>query len=332
MTLVPAAVLDGPSPGSAPLDLRRLSHDILGATRLAPDGRTLWWATHTPQGPATLRVEARHPGRAPTLAVWGQGAAWMADQAPRVLGGADDPAAFRPPAGIVGDLWRRHGPVTIGRTDRVFDAALEAVLGQKVQTVLAKRALRRMSMAIGEVAPGPLPMRLYPHPDRLAALGSFELHRFGVERKRAETVQRVAREASRLERAAAEGIDALDRRLLSIRGVGVWTSALVRTAAVGDADAVPVGDYHVAPAVVWALTGRPRGSDEEMVALLEPFRPHRGRVVALLLAHSGAAPRFGPRLEALPVDRLDRPGAWSRDRGPTGGGYRDSPLGRRSAR
>lgn len=328
MTLAPVAVLDGSSPPSRPVDLRRLSQEICGATRLTSDGRRLWWAAHTPQGPATLLVELRGADKPPTLAVWGEGAEWMAQQAPKVLGAADDPSAFRPPAGLVRDLWRRHGPVSIGRTDCAFDAALDAVLGQKVQTVSARRSLHRLAAAFGEIAPGPVPLRLYPRPERIAALGSFELHRFGLERKRADTVRRVAREAPRLERAAAEGPEVLDRRLRSLPGVGPWTSALVRAAAVGDADAVPVGDYHVPHAVVWALTGRPRGSDEEMLALLEPFRPHRGRVVALLLARVGAAPRFGPRLEVVPVDRFDRADAWFRDRGPFGGGHREAPTGR----
>jgi 3-methyladenine DNA glycosylase/8-oxoguanine DNA glycosylase len=63
----------------------------------------------------------------------------------------------------------------------------------------------------------------------------------------------------------------------------------------GEADAVSVGDYHIKNTVAWHLTGRPRGSDEEMLELLEPFRPHRGRVIRLLET-AGWAPRFGPRM------------------------------------
>ena len=57
-----------------------------------------------------------------------------------------------------------------------------------------------------------------------------------------------------------------------------------------------MGDYHLAAQVGWALAGQ-RVDDERMLTLLEPFRPHRHRVVRLLLL-SGAArvPRRGPRL------------------------------------
>ena len=33
-----------------------------------------------------------------------------------------------------------------------------------------------------------------------------------------------------------------------------------------------------------------------MLELLEPFRPHRGRVLRLLQVGAGGAPRYGPRM------------------------------------
>jgi 3-methyladenine DNA glycosylase/8-oxoguanine DNA glycosylase len=80
-----------------------------------------------------------------------------------------------------------------------------------------------------------------------------------------------------------------------VPGVGQWTSAETVAVSHGDPDAVSVGDYHLKHLVVWHLTGRPRGSDEEMLELLEPFRPHRGRVIRLLET-LGWPPRFGPRM------------------------------------
>ncbi len=319
---MPTAALatDQSPPWAPPIDLRRVARDIYGTTRVDRTGRQLWWATHTPDGPGTLLLERSGDGLA--RHAWGPGADWMLEQAPRVVGARDDHRSFHPPAGLVADLWRRRKGLVLGRTDRVFDATFEAVIGQKVQTALAGRTIRMLVAALGETAPGPASMRLYPSPQRLLDTGSAALHRFGLERKRGDTLLRVAAEAGRLEAAGQVGVDALTGRLRSIRGVGEWTAALVRTAALGDADAVAVGDYHLAHAVVYALTGRPRGSDAEMLELLEPFRPHRGRVVALLFQESGAAPRFGPRLELLPVDHFDRPATALRDRSPHGSARR----------
>ena len=86
------------------------------------------------------------------------------------------------------------------------------------------------------------------------------------------------------------------QRLQAIPGVGPWTAAEVAQRALGDADAVSVGDFHLAAAVGWALVGR-RVDDAEMLDLLEPWRPHRYRVIRLLeLTGRARAPRRGPRL------------------------------------
>jgi 3-methyladenine DNA glycosylase/8-oxoguanine DNA glycosylase len=95
----------------------------------------------------------------------------------------------------------------------------------------------------------------------------------------------------------------------------VWTSAEARQRAAGDPDAVSVGDYHLKNAVGWALAGKDRSTDEEMLALLEPFRGHRHRATRLIgLSHgtgtsraagsgvgvarygAGGPPRRGPRM------------------------------------
>jgi 3-methyladenine DNA glycosylase/8-oxoguanine DNA glycosylase len=64
----------------------------------------------------------------------------------------------------------------------------------------------------------------------------------------------------------------------------------------GDADAVSVGDFHMKNFVSWALAGEPRGTDERMLELLEPFRGHRGRVCLLIESAGIGAPRYGPRM------------------------------------
>ena len=85
------------------------------------------------------------------------------------------------------------------------------------------------------------------------------------------------------------------QRLLAFPGVGPWTAAKVAMVALGDADAVPVGDYHLPHSIGYALEGTVRSTDERMLELLEPYRGHRARVVRLITSAGIAAPRFGPR-------------------------------------
>ena len=60
--------------------------------------------------------------------------------------------------------------------------------------------------------------------------------------------------------------------------------------ALGDADAVSVGDFHLPHLVSHALTGQRRGTDEQMLELLAAWPGHRGRVLRLLTRLRAATP------------------------------------------
>jgi 3-methyladenine DNA glycosylase/8-oxoguanine DNA glycosylase len=79
-------------------------------------------------------------------------------------------------------------------------------------------------------------------------------------------------------------------------GIGPWTAAKVAQVALGDADAVPVGDYNLPHTVGYLLEGTVRSSDERMLQLLEMYRGHRARVIRLIGLAGITAPRFGPRM------------------------------------
>jgi 3-methyladenine DNA glycosylase/8-oxoguanine DNA glycosylase len=77
--------------------------------------------------------------------------------------------------------------------------------------------------------------------------------------------------------------------------------AEVTLRALGDPDAVSEGDFHLPNLVAFALAGEPRGTDARMLALLEPWRGNRARVIRLLELSGIEAPRHGPRYS--PPDR-----------------------------
>ena len=85
------------------------------------------------------------------------------------------------------------------------------------------------------------------------------------------------------------------RRLQAFFGIGPWTAAKVIALALGDPDAVPVGDYHLPHTVGYALEGTARSTDTRMLELLDPYRGHRARVIRLLTIAGISAPRFGPK-------------------------------------
>jgi 3-methyladenine DNA glycosylase/8-oxoguanine DNA glycosylase len=228
------------------------------------------------------------------------------DGLPALLGLDDDPTGFDPCLHpVVAGLVRRLSRVRLGRTGAVMEALVPAILEQRVTGSEAASAFRTLIRRYGEPAPGPVAasqrLRLHAAPDVLAALPYYVFHPLGVEQRRAEIIRRVARDARHLEAltelpgSRAEVGAAAATRLRAYPGIGPWTAAEVTLRALGDPDAVSVGDYHLPNVVAFALAGEPRGDDARMLELLEPWRGHRARVVRLLEASGIEAPRYGPR-------------------------------------
>jgi 3-methyladenine DNA glycosylase/8-oxoguanine DNA glycosylase len=267
----------------------------------------VWRTSLTPAGPATLRVASRPAAAAGetvttsetlvTGQAWGPGAAWLLDRLPEQLGGHDDLSGFTARHLIVSELVLRHPGLRVGRTERVFEALVPAVLEQKVVGREAHRAWRFLLGRYGEPAPGPAPagMAVCPPPKVWARIPSWDWHRAGVEGVRARTIVNAAGVAARLEQLLDLAPAEADRQLRSLPGIGIWTSAEVRQRAAGDPDAVSVGDYHLPKVVGWTLAGRVT-DDAGMLELLAPYAGHRYRVTRLIELAGIAPPHRGPRV------------------------------------
>ncbi len=290
-------MLERSIPIEGPLDLRSTLRPLHGAYR--SDG--WWYSALTAAGPATIqlsRTRGELTGRA-----WGAGGAMLLERLGDFAGLNDDPLGFETPNPIVSELLRRNPGVRFGRNGQVFSELVIAVTAQKVTATEAHRAMRGLYEAFSEPAPGPRPdIRLPPDPEKLAAAPYWAFHELHLEKKRADVIRRAATEASRIDGLAAESVPVAASGLAQLTGVGQWTIAETLVRSHGDVDAVSVGDFHLKNLVVYHLTGRPRGTDEEMVELLEEFRPQRGRVVRLL-HQLGHAPKYGPKTTPRNITR-----------------------------
>jgi 3-methyladenine DNA glycosylase/8-oxoguanine DNA glycosylase len=267
------------------------------AFKVDRDG-TIWRASFTPEGPGTLRLRSR--GDAVEAAAWGPGADWLLEGVPDLLGARDVPEEFEARHPVVREAALRHPGLRIGRTGRVFEALVPAVLEQKVLGLEACRAWRYLLRRFGRPAPGNPELRVPPPPEVWVRIPSWEWHRSGAEAVRARTIIGAARVAGRLEKLFPAGPPpeiglAADPRLRSLPGIGVWTAAEIRQRAAGDPDAVSVGDYNLPGLVGWSLAGR-KVDDAGMLELLAPYAGHRHRVTRLLELGGTAPPRRGPRL------------------------------------
>ncbi len=264
-----------------------------GAWLRVRDGEA-WRATLTPEGPATVHLQ--HADGAVEVESWGPGAAWAAARAAALCGEEDDDAGFVPAHPLLAEIRRHHPGLRIPKTHAVFEALVPVVLAQKVTSVEAHRAYQALVHTLGQPAPGPPGLTIPPSAAVLARTPYWTFHGFGVERRRAEVIIRAARSATRLEETVSMDLHSARRRLEAFPGVGSWTAAKVALVALGDPDAVPVGDYHLPHAVAYALEGVPRSTDERMLQLLEPYRGHRARVIRLIGIAGITAPRYGPKM------------------------------------
>ncbi len=264
--------------------------------RFEPGG--VWRATRTPFGPVTTYLRSRPADGTVTIRAWGPGAEWALESFPALAGAEDTEDGFDPGTGVVADLHRRLRGLRISRSGAVVEALVPSILEQKVVGLEARRSYARLVRELGEPAPGPAAASLMvPPPARvLTATPSWTFHRAGVERKRADTICRACSYAARLEETVDMSPEDARRRLTALPGIGPWTAAEVAIVALGDADAVSVGDYHLPNQVAWALAGEARADDARMLELLEPWRGHRGRVIRLIVMGAGAAPRYGPKM------------------------------------
>lgn len=282
--------------------LRRGSGD---PTWASVPGGAVWRTTLTPDGPGLELITVDSSAGEVVQSVWGPGGNWLADRLP-VLFGADDLTAdeFAAPA-VLEPTVRRYSGWRAGRTHRVTEALIAAILEQKVTGKEAWLGWRTLVAEFGEPPPGPqaapAKLRVFPPVEVWRQIPSWKWHAAAVDVSRSTTILRALDVGSHLDGIVADPAGPIDqygaRQLLrSVRGVGIWTTAETAQRALGDTDAVSYRDYHLAQEVVYALTGKRDGTDEDMARLLLPYAGHRFRIQRFVELSDIRRPRRGPKL------------------------------------
>lgn len=253
-------------------------------------------------GPARLSLRATGNGTSvtATLDADAEDLEPLAAAIPAAIG-LDDPthAAFAPdattdPRRVLRDARARAGGVRLVRVPWLYELLVSIVLQQRVAYVDAMRSYRWLLRTYGEPFEDG---RVFCAPLTLSRLPPEAFREAGVDRERAERLRTVGRIARHLPRIAALGIEGARAELAKVKGLGPWSIEHFLGAGLGDADALPTGDYWLPHQVALALAGEPRADDARMCALLEPLRPHRYRVLLWLMAAGVTPVRYGPRMK-----------------------------------
>jgi 3-methyladenine DNA glycosylase/8-oxoguanine DNA glycosylase len=289
-------------PISVGLTLAVLQHGAGDPCHRRDADGAVWRTSRLDSGPVTYRIRQDALDRVSAQA-WGAGADELIASLPELLGSRDDPESFDPIVEIARTAHARLRGLRIPCTGRVLESLVPAVLEQRIVGLDAFAAWRRIVSKYGDTPPGPAPtgMRLPPTPEVWQEIPSWEWHQAGIEQRKANTIALAASYAGRLETAARTADPGeVYRMLTALPGIGIWTAAGVGHRALGDADAAPIGDYHLPALLGEALGDGTPVPHEECEAFLEPWRPHRYRLVRLLELTPGARrERRGPRMSRL---------------------------------
>ena len=268
--------------------------------RIEPPNRLLL-GFMTPVGPSAIDV--RHDGSQLQAITSGPGSDWVAPHLSALLG-----VDYRPPT-LTGPnklrrLAARYSGMRIPRLPAISLRLVQVILQQLISYRDACFGWRTLVRRFGTPAPDFPGLWFPPTPAVLTRLASFQFIECGILPQHGRRIAASMQNTARIESTWSAGIapDAIDRtcaRLAAIRGIGPWTVGFLRGAGLGDADAEVLGDYSHPAHVAYFFTGKEESDDQEMLRLLEPYRPNRFYVLALLVNGAPRRPRRGPKRQRL---------------------------------
>ena len=270
--------------------------------RRAADG-SIWRGIRTLRAPPACGSRPVRQAGVVDATAWGPGAAWVLDQLPRMLGADDDPTGFEPPGPLV-DAWRRHGNWRLGATDLVMESLVPAVVERRspARRPSPGSASRPPVRRAGAGTTSETTRRTAvaaADPERLRMVPSWEW--WGCTSTSGARAPWSAPPRSPPRSSEPGRWDRWVRPAAAHAArIGVWTSAEIRSRALGDADSVSFGDYHVAANIGWVLTGEPV-DDAELAVLFEPYAGHRHRVQRLVELAGMRRARHGARCPLEPT-------------------------------
>ena len=241
-------------------------------------------ATVTPDGPGAIGVEWLSDREEVLLTGYDAGGSWLVNRGASLVGADDDASSFDPADGVVAQLWARFRGDRVARTGTLWHDAAWTIVQQRVHRRDAAAQWRRFVQDMGTRVSGVDDLWAPPDPQRVARSHPTELRRYGIDAHRAQALINVAIVARRLQSFVDGPVEGARRPVLSIDGVGPWTFSCLSAFTWGDPDTVIVGDSGIPSLLASTLTGERRATDERMLELLDPYRPHRYRILKLAFA------------------------------------------------
>lgn len=234
-----------------------------------------WFSVVASPGDDALALRVQHPNSSALGAI--------AARVKRMFDVDADPRAlatvFRRSALLKPMIRRWPGQRLPGAWDG-FELAVRAVLGQQVSVAAARTLASRVASTWGRPFDAGAAAGvgvLFPDPQ---ALAEAPLETCGITRARAATIRGLAQALldGRIAFRAEQPLDAFERDLVALPGIGAWTAHYIAMRALAQPDAFPAADL-----ILRRAAGQGRTlSTRELEALAAEWRPWRAYAVMLL--------------------------------------------------
>ena len=194
---------------------------------------------------------------------------------------ADDPILVD----VVGQFYGYHNT----RTASVFEALVQAIMGQQIATAVARIVRNLLIQNYGVRATvGDREWYAFPRPDTLAKAEVSDLRQLKLSMRKSEYIQGIARAA--LESSDGfEGMhdlpdDEVVQGMVALRGVGQWTAQWVLVRALARPDGFPIGDLALRRTVASLYFDGAEINDAELLEFSQRWSPWRSYATAYLFA------------------------------------------------
>ena len=188
-------------------------------------------------------------------------------------------------ADVVNDFYGYHNT----RTASVYEALVQAVLGQQIATNVSRiiRSLLVENYGVRATIMG-REWYAFPRAESLAVAEVDDLRQLKLSNRKAEYIQGIARAALD----AGDNLDGLHdledadvvKRLVAMRGVGQWTAQWVLVRALARPDGFPVGDLALRKTVSGLYFDGVEIDDGQLLAFSERWSPWRSYATSYLFA------------------------------------------------
>ncbi|MCY4416902.1 MAG: hypothetical protein OXE87_11420 [Chloroflexi bacterium] len=186
---------------------------------------------------------------------------------------------------VVGQFYGYHNT----RTASVFEALVQAIMGQQIATAVARIVRNLLIQNYGVRATvGDREWYAFPRPDTLARAEVSDLRQLKLSMRKSEYIQGIARAA--LESSDGfEGMhnlpdDEVVQGMVALRGVGQWTAQWVLVRALARPDGFPIGDLALRRTVASLYFEGAEINDEELLEFSQRWSPWRSYATAYLFA------------------------------------------------